>query len=172
MSQRGTSGIFVTAIIVVAIAVYLAFSISQTNPLNQFFTSGTTATLETPTVNSGEVAITTSKDTYQVGGDVEVTIKNNTREPIASLNFKFNCSMVKLEYKTDGWKPIEDRCFSKMPTRSVVIKPGEEHTVLLPTKDLELGAYRVRLDYVPGENAFVKRMFLIVYSEEFQITTP
>ena len=146
--------------------------------LNHICQKVTTSTFPAPptATSSREVTVTTLKNIYTRGENIEILIKNTGRGAIAATTDHTACSIVTLERKTSEDWQFEGDCDSEIPTLLVIIEAGEEKQVSIstvgkgaPHRSLPSGIYRVKFGFVAGKNPYTSEESQMAFSPEFKL---
>jgi hypothetical protein len=114
-------------------------------------TRSTSPTAPIPTAPTDSVTLQVGAASYQLGSDMSVTIKNQSRQAISFADSRTDCTVLLLERQgADSWEPVAP-CARKFKPRLHSLKAGETLEVKFAISDQwPTGRYRARLDYYVG----------------------
>jgi hypothetical protein len=110
-----------------------------------------------PSTNTGgPVSIGTDHAQYDTKDSIQVTVTNNTQQPIYAWDTKASCSILDLEVQDGGtWQPSSQaQCAIKRAAAPVKVAPGATYSATIQAgllaksnTDFTAGSYRLTLAY-------------------------
>lgn len=127
-----------------------------------------------PTISQGRVTIATDHGTYATTSAIQVTVTNNTGQPIYTYDHKASCSILSVEQQVNGQWVAPSKfvagCALQTVTALIELAPGKPYTVSLRAGYLRTvawpaGTYRLVLIYFTSRSDVAQAGGITVYSQ-------